>query len=193
MTKTSWKLIGLVLVATALLVLAGCTNAGAGGDGGGAGPVSEQEAAEAYAAAFGALGSAAASAEAGLSSDSDSGTATSPSCTVDWTLVSGTTSGSTLVPNRDYEWTLELINCADPGGSGITINGTASFAYDDTDDNSETEGGTFTYDASFSLTGAEVSTLDMSFSASFDGTDFLAYTGTITVDGDTINIQDVVS
>jgi hypothetical protein len=46
MTKTSWKLIGLVLVATALLVLAGCTNAGAGGDGGGGGTETVTQTAE---------------------------------------------------------------------------------------------------------------------------------------------------
>jgi hypothetical protein len=86
---------------------------------------------------------------------------------------------------------MTITNCSD--GNGVTISGPASYEYDDTDNDSATVGGTFTYSADFTLTGTTISSFSMDYSVSFNGSDFTSYTGTVTIDGDTFNIADIVS
>jgi hypothetical protein len=189
MTKTSWKLIGLVLVATALLVLAGCTNAGAGGDGGGGGSTgaTEGEAAEAYTTALASLTNAQSQALSDYDGENSSGSVTNGSCTIDWSVSGSDPTDS----NSDFTWTMTITNCSD--GSGVTISGTATYEYNDADDIPETVGGTFTYSADFTFTGTTVSSFSMDYSVSFDGSEYTSYTGTVTIDGDTFDIADIVS
>jgi hypothetical protein len=131
-------------VATALLVLAGCTNAGAGGDGGGGGSVSKEDAQQGAQVAFDAFANLSEGGDCVSSEITDSTTTlTFTDCIFDGVTLNGTISVTDNDGSISTSGDLELSGGGIPVSSvtwdmnvnttisgTITVDGT-TFSYDD--------------------------------------------------------------